>query len=144
MRDLRREAQILLQGGLDLETPALTVEPGRMLACKNFEVNTLGGYTRIEGYERYDGQPEPSATRDTNEREVRRSAIGKPPGQGGIRGVFVFKGDVYCFRDQADGALAFSRQRPAAGVRSPRRPGTMAGAFSSCRTTSRQAPPPRC
>lgn len=107
MRDQRREAQVLLKGGLDLETPALTVEPGRMLACKNFEVDTLGGYTRIEGYERYDGQPEPHATRDDNEREVRRSAIQKPPGQGGIRGVTIFKGEVYCFRDQLDGAAGF-------------------------------------
>lgn len=107
MQDFRRESQILLNGGLDLETPALTVEPGRMLACKNFEVNTLGGYSRIEGYERYDGQPEPSATRDAVEREVRRSAITKPPGQGAIRGAFVFKGEAYCFRDQSDGTSGF-------------------------------------
>lgn len=99
MQDSRREAQILLQGGLDLETPALTVQPGRMLACKNFEVNTLGGYTRIEGYERFDGQPAPSDTREPADQELRRSLIQKPEGQGGIRGVTVFKGEVYCFRD---------------------------------------------
>ena len=106
IRDIRREAQIVLQGGLDLETPALTVSPGRMLACKNFEVNTLGGYTRIEGYERFDGQPQPSATDDPSDAEVRRSAIQKPPGQGPVRGVFIFKGEVYCFRDQPDSSSA--------------------------------------
>lgn len=112
MRDMRREAQIILEGGLDLETPALTVRPGRMLACKNHEVDTLGGYTRIEGYERYDGQPEPSATEDAAERELRRSVIAKPPGQGPVRGVSVFKGDVYCFRDQLDSSSGFFKATP--------------------------------
>lgn len=116
IQENRREAQILLRGGLDLETPALTVEPGRMLACKNHEVDTLGGYTRIEGYERYDGRPQPSATNDPVEREARRTAIEQPPGVGPIRGVWEFKGDVYCFRDQGDSSSGFFKSSPAGWV----------------------------
>ncbi|WP_020409805.1 hypothetical protein [Hahella ganghwensis] len=103
MRDNRREAIIRCEGGLDLETPALSVKPGRMLACKNYELNTLGGYTRIEGYERYDGQLSPSDTSDEAEAAVRRAAISKPPGSGPVRGVWVFGGQVFCFRDTSDG-----------------------------------------
>ena len=112
MRDSRREAQIVMEGGLDLETPSLTVRPGRMLACKNYEVNTLGGYTRIEGYERFDGRLQPSDAPDGAEREVRRAAIGKPPGTGKILGVHVFKGEVYCLQDQNDGSSGFFKATP--------------------------------
>lgn len=51
---------IRLRGGLDLITPTLDLKPGFVRDAINFEVSTTGGYTRIAGYERYDGRPNPS------------------------------------------------------------------------------------
>lgn len=48
-----------LGGGLDVVTPALSVPPGRMIACVNFEPHYNDGYRRILGYERFDGRPRP-------------------------------------------------------------------------------------
>jgi len=47
-------------GGLDLISSPLSVSPGMCLACLNYETGTLGGYNRIDGFERFDGQPSPS------------------------------------------------------------------------------------
>ena len=49
-----------LGGGLDITTPALSVEAGRALALNNYEPWFNGGYRRIYGFERFDGQPKPS------------------------------------------------------------------------------------
>lgn len=48
-------------GGLDVVTPALSVDPGFALAMVNFEPFYNGGYRRIDGYERFDGHAKPSA-----------------------------------------------------------------------------------
>lgn len=48
-------------GGCDFETPPLSVPPGYLLACQNYEVDVRGGYARILGYERHNGRPAPSA-----------------------------------------------------------------------------------
>lgn len=47
-------------GGLDVVTPALSVDPGFALALVNFEPWYNGGYRRIDGYERLDGRAKPS------------------------------------------------------------------------------------
>ena len=49
-----------LGGGLDVTTPALSVKAGRALALNNYEPWFNGGYRRIYGFERFDGQPKPS------------------------------------------------------------------------------------
>lgn len=51
---------IKLQGGLDQVTPTLSLPPGVARRAANFECSITGGYTRIAGYERYDGRPNPS------------------------------------------------------------------------------------
>lgn len=51
---------IQLKGGLDLVTPTLSLKPGVARDAVNFEVSITGGYTRILGYERFDGRPNPS------------------------------------------------------------------------------------
>lgn len=51
---------IRLGGGLDQVTPTLTLPPGFARKAANFECNVNGGYTRIAGYERFDGRPKPS------------------------------------------------------------------------------------
>lgn len=48
-------------GGLDLVTPSLAMRPGTLTDCQNFECSISGGYSRIKGYERFDGRPAPSA-----------------------------------------------------------------------------------
>ena len=47
-------------GGLDLNTPYLERSPGTLLNVLNYEPDPDGGYRRIPGYERYDGQPSPT------------------------------------------------------------------------------------
>ena len=54
-----------LQGGLDLVSPVLNVKPGFLLDGINYEPDINGGYRRIPGYERYDGQPSPSDRANT-------------------------------------------------------------------------------
>lgn len=56
-----RYQTIPLQGGLDLVTPTLSLPPGFARDALNFEASITGGYTRIAGYERFDGRSSPSA-----------------------------------------------------------------------------------
>ncbi len=56
-----RPEVFILQGGLDLTTPALSLPPGKLLSCTNFEPSISGGYRRVYGHERFDGNPSPSA-----------------------------------------------------------------------------------
>lgn len=50
-----------LYGGLDLESPALALDPGALISGMNYAPASEGGYERIDGYERFSGQPAPSA-----------------------------------------------------------------------------------
>lgn len=49
-----------LTGGTDQTSPTLSLQPGVCRDALNFELATTGGYTRIVGFERYDGRPRPS------------------------------------------------------------------------------------
>jgi len=51
---------ILMSGGLDLETPVSRLKPGVLRETFGFEAAITGGYSRIKGYERFDGRPNPS------------------------------------------------------------------------------------
>lgn len=51
---------IALRGGLDQISPTLSLKPGVARRAVNYEAAVTGGYTRIGGYERYDGQAAPS------------------------------------------------------------------------------------
>lgn len=48
-------------GGLDLASPVLSLKPGNALEAINYEPGLMGGYQRIDGFERFDGRPKPSA-----------------------------------------------------------------------------------
>lgn len=50
-----------LRGGLNVVTPPLSLPDGVCRDALNFEVDIDGGYRRVAGYERFDGQPEPSS-----------------------------------------------------------------------------------
>ncbi len=49
----------LMRGGLDLVSPSIAMNPGRLIGGQNYEPEARG-YRRVFGYERYDGQPKPS------------------------------------------------------------------------------------
>ena len=51
---------IPLAGGLDQVTPTLSLKPGVARDSLNFECSITGGYSRIAGYERFDGRFSPS------------------------------------------------------------------------------------
>jgi hypothetical protein len=52
---------VMLEGGLDLVTPLLELKPGAARSMVNYECALNGGYTRVKGYERFDGLKSPSA-----------------------------------------------------------------------------------
>lgn len=49
-----------LKGGLNQTSPPLTMPPGFAVDAINWECDINGGYSRIKGYERYDGHAQPS------------------------------------------------------------------------------------
>ena len=49
-----------LKGGMDQVTPTLSLPPGVCRRAVNFECSLTGGYSRIAGYERFDGHAKPS------------------------------------------------------------------------------------
>lgn len=51
---------ISLRGGMDQVTPTLSLPSGVARRAANFECSISGGYTRVAGYERFDGRPRPS------------------------------------------------------------------------------------
>jgi len=50
-----------MKGGWDQITPTLSLPPGVVKDCKNYECAPSGGYARVGGYERFDGRTKPSA-----------------------------------------------------------------------------------
>lgn len=52
--------QFALRGGLDLHTPLQSLKPGVVRDAMNWECSINGGYSRIPGYERFDGRPSPT------------------------------------------------------------------------------------
>lgn len=56
-----RTQYVPFRGGIDLATPVLSLKPGNALEAMNYEPGLMGGYKRIDGYERFDGRPAPSS-----------------------------------------------------------------------------------
>lgn len=50
-----------LGGGLDLMTPSIALEPGKLIDSQNYEPSIAGGYRRINGFERTDGRASATA-----------------------------------------------------------------------------------
>lgn len=88
-----------LRGGLDLRSPMLQADPGSAALMVNFEVATTGGYARTVGYERFDGQASPAEASYKGAADARRAVIKPVPGVGPVRGVAVYDGHVWAFRD---------------------------------------------
>lgn len=89
-------------GGLDLVTPSLSLPPGSLRSALNFECSQSGGYSRIEGYERYDGKFPPS---QANYRIVQFNAFLFKPSLGDtlIQDVSLAQGKVVAVREMPDG-----------------------------------------
>jgi hypothetical protein len=50
-----------LKGGLDIVSPAISIDPGKVLDSQNYEPTPIGGYRRVDGYERFDGRTSPTS-----------------------------------------------------------------------------------
>ncbi len=82
---MTRNVYVPLGGGLDLVTPYRQMNPGKTIACVNYECPVTGGYARIEGY----AQMGPEV-----------------PGVGPILGVATFYDRHYAIRRDNDGEPA--------------------------------------
>ena len=116
-------------GGLDQETPQIALPEGVCYDALNFDCGVLGGYRRIDGYERFDGRTKPSLVVPTyvgttqRERAIekavaadaQRALIQAVPGSGPVRGVVVFKGVAYAFRDNAGGTACVMHKATVSG-----------------------------
>lgn len=79
---------VILAGGEDLVSPALSIKPGALTFSMNYEPGIVYGYRRIDGFERSDGQPRPSDasywvinfTGGTNEPELDHVVVGATSG----------------------------------------------------------------
>lgn len=67
MTKLPQTAYEIIQcgGGLDQVTPTLLLKNGVLKKALNFECSVTGGYNKISGYVRYDGQPSPLSAKYT-------------------------------------------------------------------------------
>lgn len=55
-----KSSYFAFDGGLDQVSPPITIAQGVARSCRNYERNVNGGYTRVKGYERFDGHTKPS------------------------------------------------------------------------------------
>jgi hypothetical protein len=56
-----QQQHFALKGGLDQLTPAIELEPGKLFDAQNYEPEISGGYRRVDGFERVDGQQSPTS-----------------------------------------------------------------------------------
>lgn len=117
-----KQTAFSMTGGLITDYSKAYMPPGSLLGCTNFEP-TVSGYERSQGFERYDGQTLASSIAlnetadpiDDTAREAQRALIGEVPGSGPVRGVAVYKGEVYAFRDNAVGDACLLYKESGAG-----------------------------
>ena len=121
----RRTTYIQLKGGINTETPALSLKSGELSTAQNYTVSTNGGYERVIGYERYDGHTSPSSLLLSDSGfddatfqaaiETARADIDAVPGSGSILGVWMYKGVVYVFRNNVGGTAALMYKSTSSG-----------------------------
>lgn len=111
----QQTATVLLKGGLNLITPAISIPPGQVSAAINYEPDVLG-YSRITGFERFDGHPRPSDSTLEADIAAARALISEVPGSGPVRGVWVYAGHIYAFRDSVSGEGKMYRDSDAGWV----------------------------
>lgn len=99
---MQNTTSFALQGGLNLVTPPASMPPGFVTAAINYEPDAAG-YRRMDGYERFDGQPAPSEAATALDATARRALIEEVPGDGPVRGVWAYDESVWAFRDSVSG-----------------------------------------
>lgn len=119
-----RDGVVILTGGINESITNLELREGELLVCDNyFELDgPYHGYTSLPGYEVFDGTEAPSDVEliidpetgdiDDSDRETRRSEILAVPGRERVRGVHMFKGEVYAVRDGATGGKGVYKESP--------------------------------
>ena len=55
----QKSSFIPFTGGLDIESPPISIPPGFVRSSQNFEEDINGGYVSLTGYERFSGKPAP-------------------------------------------------------------------------------------
>lgn len=111
---------IRLEGGLDQVTPVLSLPPGVVRRSANFECSITGGYTRIAGYERYDGRPNPSDANynilicDTPQNLSVGNTVTNTPGS--ATGVIIAVTDTYVVITKETGTFAAGEPLKVGGV----------------------------
>jgi hypothetical protein len=88
-----------LRGGLDLESPAMSIPAGRAIVAQNYEAAVSGGYRRMDGYTLYDGSASPAVV----------------AGSGDILGVWEYNDVVYVFRNNAAGTACVMHKSTSSG-----------------------------
>lgn len=102
-------------GGENLADPVITMKAGELHDSMNYENNASGGYKRVQGFERFDGQLSPASIEESSYQdhaswvaavEAARALINPVTGSGPIRGIWQYKGEKYAFRDNAAATAA--------------------------------------
>ena len=75
---------------------------GECIFCQNYEVSINGGYRRIDGYTAFDGRLDNTLAQAV-------------PGSGPVRGVWLYNGDVFAWRDNAGGTALVMHKATAGG-----------------------------
>lgn len=87
-----QQQSVALGMGLNVADSAVVVDDGECIFCQNYEVSINGGYRRIDGYTAFDGR-------------LDNTLAAALPGSGPVRGVWLYNGAVYAWRDNV-GATA--------------------------------------
>ena len=111
-------------GGVNTDTPALSMAAGELINSTNYEHAINGGYRRIGGFERFDGRPSPSSLSRTDYDtdalyaaavEALRTPILAIAGVGDILGVWRYNDTTYAFRNKVGGTEAGMWESTSAG-----------------------------
>ncbi|GLP95288.1 hypothetical protein [Paraferrimonas sedimenticola] len=117
-------APVRLYGGLNLAMADSDVPPGMCRQLTNIEIDPLGRYRRVLGFERFDGRSSPTTIQigdlpdypfPDNETalaaldaamDAQRALIQPVPGEGPVIGAFLYQGEVFAMRNEVGGAEA--------------------------------------
>jgi hypothetical protein len=124
----KSQVVIIPQGGMNTEDNGFDIPKERMLLGNNYELAPNGRPRRVDGFERFDGRPSPSAFQPTTWVDeddyrtqlfagiaARRAVITAVPGSGVVRGIVMFLGIVYAWRNNAGGTLLDCYQNTSGG-----------------------------
>lgn len=97
-----QQQTVALGMGLNVADSAVVVDGGECIFCQNYEVSINGGYRRIDGYTAFDGRMDNTLAQAV-------------PGSGPVRGVWLYNGDVFAWRDNAGGTALVMHKATAGG-----------------------------